>query len=76
LDAWTDQNRGSGGEGCLDQGREPGGGHVCAQCWRDPPDGKEELFPVGRKLVWLHRECRRFYTAPADNSVSPRPRVR
>ena len=41
-----------------------GGDHVCAQCHRDPPDGLEELFPVGRDLVWLHPECRRFYPSP------------
>jgi hypothetical protein len=39
-------------------------GHVCAQCNRVPPDGKEEPFPVGRNLVWLHPECRRFYQPP------------
>jgi hypothetical protein len=43
-----------------------GGGRVCAQCGRIPPDGKEEQFPVGRDLVWLHRECRRFYTPAHD----------
>jgi hypothetical protein len=25
----------------------------------------EEQFPIGRELVWLHRECRRFYTPSA-----------
>jgi Protein of unknown function (DUF3631) len=37
---------------------------TCAQCGRAPPDGLEEQFPVGRELVWLHRECRRFYRPP------------
>jgi Protein of unknown function (DUF3987) len=40
-------------------------GHICAQCNRVPPDGKEEPFPVGRDLVWLHPECRRFYQPPS-----------
>jgi hypothetical protein len=30
-----------------------------------PPDGLEEQFPIRRELVWLHRECRRFYTPSA-----------
>jgi hypothetical protein len=38
-----------------------GGGYVCAQCHRDPPDGLEQPFPIGRDFVWLHPECRRFH---------------
>jgi putative DNA primase/helicase len=75
LDAWTDRNGGNGGEGCSDQGRGPGSAPICAQCGRVPPDGLEELFPVGRDLIPLHPECRRFYRPPAaalDNSSSPR----
>jgi hypothetical protein len=46
------------------------GSHVCAQCGRVPPDGLEEQFPIDRDLVWLHRECWRFYTAPAHKQTS------
>jgi putative DNA primase/helicase len=51
-------------------------GHVCAQCRRVPPDGLEELFPVGRDLVPLHPECHRFYLnaktrhAPSNGSTA------
>jgi AAA domain len=47
--------------------------HRCAQC-NGKPDGKEEPHPDGDRLVWLHKECRRFYarqaTATADNDSS------
>jgi hypothetical protein len=33
--------------------------HTCAQCGLD--DGEAEPHPVGDRLVWLHKECRRFY---------------
>jgi putative DNA primase/helicase len=46
-------------------------GRVCAQCGRVPPDGLEELFPVGRDLVWLHPECRRFYPPPSKPDQRP-----
>ena len=29
----------------------------CAQCRREPPDGKERLFNVGGERVWLHQRC-------------------
>jgi hypothetical protein len=34
--------------------------HVCAQC-RGTPDGKELPVAVAGGIIWLHRECRRFY---------------
>lgn len=36
-------------------------GQCCAQCRRDPPDGKELMFDVHGAQVWLHKECHRFY---------------
>ena len=33
----------------------------CAQCRREPLDGKERLVAVGNEQVWLHQECERFY---------------
>ena len=33
---------------------------TCAQC-RGPVDGKERQVETGRKTVWLHPECKRFY---------------
>ena len=41
-----------------------GNGHPpepCAQCRREPLDGKERLVAVGNEQVWLHQECARFY---------------
>jgi len=35
--------------------------HVCAQCHRDPPDGKEKPLAYGDETVWLHAECERFF---------------
>jgi putative DNA primase/helicase len=61
LHACTDRNGGNGGEGCSDQDQESGNAPLCAQCGRLPPDGLEERYPIGRELVWLHRECHRFY---------------
>ena len=37
-----------------------GAGHICEQCGGEP-DGTEHPHPIGDRLVWLHRECRRFY---------------
>jgi hypothetical protein len=34
--------------------------HVCVQCGRQP-DGLEEPVRYGDVLVWLHRECKRFW---------------
>jgi putative DNA primase/helicase len=68
LDGWTDRNGKNGADHGPDHDRDLGG--ICAQCARVPPDGKEEQFPVGRELVWLHPECWRFYTAAADDSLS------
>jgi putative DNA primase/helicase len=68
LHACTFRNGGNGADPSSDQEIAPGAvpaGHVCAQCGRVPPDGLEEQFPIGRELVWLHRECRRFYTPSA-----------
>ena len=50
----------------------PEGAHVCAQCRGVPPDGKEEPFRVGRNLVWLHPECRRFYYPDGDPIPVPK----
>jgi putative DNA primase/helicase len=69
LDGWTDRNGKNGADHGSDQDLGPVDrppGHVCAQCSRMPPDGLEEQFPIGRELVWLHRECRRFYTPAHD----------
>ena len=33
---------------------------VCAQCC-GAPDGTERQYEINGQLVWLHRECRRFY---------------
>jgi len=67
LHACTDRNGENGADHGSDQEIAPADvptGRVCAQCGRVPPDGLEELFPVGRDLVWLHPECRRFYPPP------------
>jgi hypothetical protein len=36
-------------------------GHICAQCHRDPPDGKERPVAYGDETIWLHAECERFF---------------
>jgi hypothetical protein len=51
---------------------------VCAQCGGIPPDGKEQQLLVGHARVWLHPECRRFYSPPAPaaetaETAKPRP---
>jgi N6-adenosine-specific RNA methylase IME4 len=45
---------------CLDRRGEAGAEHVCAQCHGEP-DAKEEPLRHGNRLVWLHKECRRFW---------------
>ena len=50
----------------------PDHGHRCAQC-KGEPDGKEEPRPVGDRLVWLHKECRRFYTRQPAATVNNEP---
>jgi hypothetical protein len=47
-------------------------GHRCAQC-NGKPDGKEEPHPDGDRLVWLHKECRRFYARQAAATVDNEP---
>jgi hypothetical protein len=74
LHACTDRNAENGADHGSDQEIAPADvptGRVCAQCGRVPPDGLEELFPVGRDLVWLHPECRRFYPLPSKPDRRP-----
>jgi hypothetical protein len=40
----------------------------CTQC-DGVPDGKERVYSVNGKAVWLHPECKRFYEA-GDGSVA------
>ena len=47
-----------------DEHSAPVNSHVCVQCHRDPPDGKEQPVSYGDDTIWLHAECERaFITA-------------
>jgi hypothetical protein len=39
---------------------EPSEDRICRQC-NGPVDGKERLYTVDAKPIWLHPECHRFY---------------
>jgi putative DNA primase/helicase len=43
------------------ESRESAGSLPCAQCGE--ADGRAEMVEVEGETVWLHRECRRFWTA-------------
>ena len=75
LHACTDRNGGNGGEGCSNQDQRPGNAPPCAQCGRLPPDGLEERYPIGRELVWLHRECHRFYVTACKQTSDTRDQL-
>jgi hypothetical protein len=52
------------------------GGHVCAQCRLDPPDGKEQEVAYGDETVWLHRNCERFFKNLVSETAAPPPEDR
>ena len=44
-----------------DEHGAPANGHICVQCHRDPPDGKERPVSYNDDTIWLHAECERFF---------------
>jgi hypothetical protein len=49
------------------------GGHVCAQCGLDPPDGEEQEVAYGEETIWLHRHCARFFVKNHVSETPPPP---